>query len=206
MQRRLSSAISLAASLAALALPSLAGAKPHDGLLLRATPGVSAAAATTTVDETDYSLSGGAGQLGLMAGWAVAPRLIITGELLGHAIFGPDLEVDDDVMETDDDEVTWGISYAGLGATYYFKSNAYIGASGGALIMTLDTDGDEDDVEARTDVGGAGKLTAGYEWWVGPEFGLGAGLELLAGAVPDGEEDVTWGVATLGLALSATYN
>ena len=203
MHRRLVPVICLAASLSAVALPSLAAAKPHDGLLLRATPGVSAAAATTTVDETDYSLSGGAGQLGLVAGWAVVPRLIITGELLGHAILGPDLEIDGEVMETEDDEVTWGISYAGLGVTYYFQSNVYLAGSGGALIMTLDTD-DED--EERTELGGAGKLSAGYEWWVGPEFGLGAAVELLAGAVPDGEDDVTWGVATLGLALSATYN
>jgi hypothetical protein len=195
--------ISLSLVLAALAPPSLAAAKPHDGLLLRATPGVSAAVATTTVDDTEYSLSGGAGQLGLVGGWAVAPRLIITGELLGHSILGPDLEVDGDVMETDDDEVTWAISYAGLGATYYFQSNAYLAGSAGVLLMTLDTD---DTDEERTELGGAGKLAVGYEWWVASEFGLGVALEFLAGAVPDGENDVTWGVATLGLALSATYN
>jgi hypothetical protein len=201
MYRRLSPAILLAAPLAALTVPSSAAAQPHEGFLFRVTPGVSAAAASTTVDEVDYTLSGAAGQLGLVAGWAVAPRFILTAELLGHAILGPDLEVDDDTMETDDD-LEWGISYAGLGATYYFRSNAFVAASGGALIMTLDSD---DLDRAETDLGGAGKLTAGYEWWVGRETGLGVALELMAGAVPD-DEDVTWGVATLGLALSATYN
>jgi hypothetical protein len=192
--------LSLILAMAGLAIPSAALAERHEGLLLRVTPGVSAAAANARVDDQDMSLRGGAGQLGPTAGWAVAPRVILTLELLGHAVLGPDLEIDGDVTETDDD-VTWGISYGGLGASFYLPSNFYLAASGGPLVMTLDSDTLD---RAETDVGGAGKLAAGYEWWVGREVGLGAALELLAGAVPDGDE--TWGVATLGLSFSATYN
>jgi hypothetical protein len=196
MSRRLT----LILALALPAGPSAALAERHEGFLFRITPGVSAAAATAEVEEEEMSLSGGAGQLGLTAGWAVAPRVILTLELLGHAILGPDLEIDGDVMETDD-EVEWGISYAGLGANLYLRNNFYLAGSGGLLVMTLDSDTIE---KAETDLGGAGKIAAGYEWWVGREFGMGVALEFMAGAVPD--DDTTWGVATIGLALSATYN
>lgn len=184
---------------AALAVPSAASAERHEGLLLRVTPGISAAAASATVEDQEMSLQGGAGQLGLTAGWAVAPRIVLTFELLGQAVLGPDLEIDGDTMEIDDD-VSWGISYAGLGASFYFQNNIYLAGSGGPLVMTLDSDR----IEAETNLGGAAKLAAGYEWWVGREVGLGVALQLLAGAVPD--RDDTWGVATLGLAFSATYN
>ncbi|HKE18947.1 MAG TPA: hypothetical protein VKB80_28930 [Kofleriaceae bacterium] len=192
--------LSLLLAMAALAIPSAAWADRHDGLLLRVTPGIAGAGATADVDDRDASIRGAAGRLGVTAGWAVVPRVILTVELLGHAVLGPDLEVDGDVTETDDD-VSWGVSYAGLGVDFYTRNNFHIAGSGGPLIMTLDSD--EID-RAETDVGGGGKLAAGYEWWAGPEVGLGVTLELLAGAVPDG--DTTWGVGTLGLAFSATYN
>ena len=197
MQRPLSPFLLIAA---VAAVPSSAAAQRHEGLLLRVTPGISSAAASATVDDQEMSLRGGAGQLGITAGWAITPRLILTAELLGHAILGPDLEIDGDVTETDED-VEWGISYAGLGASYYFRNNLYLAGSGGPLIMTLDSDELE---SAETDVGGAARLAVGYEWWVGSEVGLGVAVDLMAGAVPDDED--MWGVATLGLALSATYN
>jgi hypothetical protein len=190
----------LVSILAGLAIPAAARAERHEGLLLRVTPGISAAAATATVDDREMSLQGGAGKLGISAGWAVAPRIVLTLELLGHAVLGPDLEIDGDVTETDED-VEWGISYAGLGASFYFRNNFYLSGSGGPLVMTIDSDMIE---ETDTDLGGAARLGAGYEWWVGREVGLGIALDLLAGAVPDG--DATWGVATLGLSFSATYN
>lgn len=176
-----------------------AAAEPHEGLLVRLTPGVASAAASASVDDTDYTLKGGAGRLGIVGGWSLSPRLVLTGELLGQAVVGPELEIDG-AEHTTDDDVTWGVSYAGLGINYYFRNNLYLAGSAGGLVMTLDTS----DSEAETDVGFAGKAALGYEWWVGREWGLGVALDLLAGAVPD--DDTDWGVATIGLALSATYN
>ena len=172
----------------------------HQGLFLRVTPGVAASAAKTTFEGTDYTLSGGAGRLGISAGWAVAPRVIIMAELLGHATLGPDLETDGMIMGTDDD-VAWGVSYMGAGVTTYFRNNFYLTGTLGAMMMTLDSD--DMDV-GETGVGLGSKLGVGYEWWLGRELGLGIGLELLGGRVPDG--DASWSVATLGLAFSATYN
>jgi hypothetical protein len=192
-------AITTVALSAALAAARPAAAEPHEGLLVRFTPGVASAAASATVDETDYTLKGGAGRLGIAAGWSLSPRLVLTGEILGQAIVGPELEIDGDDHRTDDD-VTWGVSYAGAGLNYYFQSNLYLAGSAGGLVMTLDTS----DGEAETDVGFAAKAAIGYEWWLGREWGLGVALDLLAGAVPDDGTD--WGVATIGLAASATYN
>jgi hypothetical protein len=194
-----------------LALASPAAAQPaplgvyaepatHDGLFLRVAPGVAGSAATTKVMDTDLSISGGAGRLGLAIGWAVQPRLILMAELLGHAVLGPELEYEGDVTMTDDD-VVWGVSYAGAGLNYYLPSNLYISATGGALVMSLETS----DMKMNTTNAGFGmKLGIGREWFVAPKVGLGLGLELLGGWVPDGDAD--WGVATLGLSFSATYN
>lgn len=176
-----------------------AAAEPHEGVLIRLTPGVASAAASATVDDTDYTLKGGAGRLGIAGGWSLSPRLALTAELLGQAIVGPELEIDG-VDHTTDDDVSWGVSYAGLGINYYFQSNLYLAGSAGGLVMTLDTSDDQ----AETDLGFAAKAVVGYEWWLGREWGLGVALDILAGAVPD--EDTDWGVATIGLALSATYN
>lgn len=197
MSTRIAAALSLATALATV--PSVAGASPHDGLLVRFTPGFSGAAAASTIDDSDYSISGAAGRLGVAVGYAVAPRFILTGELVGHTVFGPELEVDGDATGATRD-VTWSTSYLGLGASYYLPSNFYFAGSLGPLIMMLETDR----MESETDLGGAAKLTVGKEWWVSPDWGLGMAFELLGGAVPDGDAD--WTVATLGLAFSATYN
>jgi hypothetical protein len=172
----------------------------HRGLFLRVTPGIAASAATAEVDGNDLSLRGGAGRLGLAAGWAVSPRTIIAVELLGHAVVGPELE-SKGMTTTTDDDVVWGVSYAGVGLNYYLPSNLYLGASLGAMMMTLETSGMD---TAETELGFGLKAGIGYEWWVASKVGLGVGIELLAGSVDDG--DARWGVATLGLAFSATYN
>jgi Outer membrane protein beta-barrel domain len=198
------------AALPLLAVTTTASAQPgdlhaaseprHVGLFLRVTPGVAASAATAEVDGNELSLRGGAGRLGIAAGWAISPRVILAVELLGHAVLGPELE-SDGMTTTTDDDVVWGVSYAGVGLNYYLPSNLYLGASLGTMMMTLETSGMD---TAETDLGFGLKAGVGYEWWVASKVGLGVGVELLAGSVDDG--DARWGVATLGLAFSATYN
>jgi len=173
---------------------------PHSGLFLRATPGIAASAAVASVDNEDLTIRGGAGRLGLAVGWAIQPRLILMGELVGHATVGPELEYKGDVTMTDD-SVTWGISYAGAGVNYYLPSNLYLTGTAGALVMSLET---SDGTMSSTNTGFGLKLGVGKEWMVAQKVGLGLGVELLAGSVPDG--DTNWGVATLGLTFSATYN
>lgn len=187
----------LVAALAAI--PSHALANSHDGLFVRVTPGVSGAAASTTVDDAELTVRGAAGRLGLSLGASISPRVVVSAELIGQAVLGPEVVSDDQTHETDDD-VSWGVSYAGAGASYYFPSNFYLSGSAGALIMTLETP----EMDSETDLGFGAKLAVGQEWWVSRDWGLGLAAELLAGSVPDGDTD--WGVATLGLALSATYN
>lgn len=188
------------ACLVLLAAASTAHADPHQGLFVRLTPGIAGSAASTEENNTELDIRGGAGRLGIAVGWTVAPRLILTAELLGHAVLGPELEYKGTVTMTDDD-VVWGVSYAGLGVNYYFPSNLYLSGSGGALVMTLET---SDTKMTETDVGFGMKIGLGREWWVSPKVGLGVGIELLAGYVPD--DEARWGVATFGLAFSATYN
>ena len=200
----------LAAALVLIAIPALARAQDqaadlpavhaHDGLFIRIAPGIAGAAATTHVDGTDYTLKGGAGRLGIGIGWSIAPRVVLDAELLGHAVVGPTLDVGGNMSDASND-VTWGVSYAGLGATYFFRNNVNLSGSVGTLIMSLDAPNMD---QARTDHGVGLKLGVGKEWWLSSRWGLGAALELLGGNVPDG--DAHWGVATVGLTMSATYN
>lgn len=200
----------LSSALVLVAIPALARAQDeaqdlpaphrHDGLFIRIAPGIAGAAATTHVDGTDYTLSGAAGRLGIGIGWSIAPRIVLDAELLGHAVLGPTLDVSGDMTEADDD-VTWGVSYAGVGATYFFRNNVNLSGSVGTMIMSLDAPNMD---QARTDHGVGLKLGVGKEWWLSPRWGLGAALEILGGNVPDG--DAHWGVATVGLTMSATYN
>ncbi|MGE3542809.1 MAG: hypothetical protein AB7L28_02720 [Kofleriaceae bacterium] len=146
------------------------------------------------------TLKGTAGRFGLAVGWAIQPRLILTGELVGHAVLGPELEQESTTVTTSED-VVWGVSYAGLGVNWYTRGNLYLTGSLGAVAMSLET---KSMPEAVTEVGFATKLGIGEEWWVSSDVGLGVGLELLMGSVKDG--DATWGLATLGVSFSATYN
>ena len=74
-----------------------ASAEPHEGLLVRVTPGVASAAASATVDDTDYALKGGAGRLGIVGGWSLSPRLVLTAELLAAGADGVCVNLGGDV-------------------------------------------------------------------------------------------------------------
>jgi hypothetical protein len=182
--------------------PSAQASQPvrHEGLFLRITPGVGASAAEGKTTNADLKISGGAGRLGIAVGWALRPGLNVIGELVGHAILGPDLEFKGAQSMTEND-VIWGVSFGGAGLNFYTAGNMYFVVTGGALMMSLDSK----DIEMkRSSTGFGSKIGVGKEWFVSSEVGLGLGLELLGGYVPDGDAD--WSVATLGLSLSATYN
>ncbi|MGE0868486.1 MAG: outer membrane beta-barrel protein [Kofleriaceae bacterium] len=201
--RSLSVVLVIAATAATAAAQSVEMTAPppkHTGLFLRVTPGFAGSAATAKVAGEDATLKGGAGRFGIAVGYAVQPGLIISGELLGHAVLGPELELEGMTMQAPDD-VVWGISYAAVGVNWYSASNLYLHGSLGAVMMSLEVD---DMPRADTDVGFGLTLGVGYEWFVANKVGLGLGLELLGGQV---EADGTdWTLATLGLAFSATYN
>jgi hypothetical protein len=171
-----------------------------DGPYLSVTPGIAGAAATTHTEGNDYTLKGGGGRIGVAAGWSVTPNLVVFAELLGHGIMGPDLDVSGDVHKTDKD-VGWGIGYLGAGAKLFFGPNVHFSASAGVLNMAIDA---PDMPMAKTDLGFGVQLGLGKDWLVSPRWGLGAALEVLGGSVPDG--NVRWNVATVGIAMSATYH
>jgi hypothetical protein len=180
-------------------LAASAGAASADGFYASVAPGVAGAAAQTHVDGNSYTLKGAAGQLGLTLGWQITPRLAIDGELVGHAVVSPELDKSGMVHQTNDN-VTWGIGYAGLGATAFFAYGVHVSGSAGVLRMTLDA---PDMPTAKTNLGGGAKVGVGKDWQVAPHVGLGAALEVLGGAISD--DKATWNVATVGLSLAATY-
>lgn len=195
----------LAARTASAQEPTYATAAPgyhtHDGFLLRLTPGLSGAFSSTEDAGVDVELSGGGATLGVAVGFAVSPRFVITGELATHLTTGPTLTVGD-TEYTSDDDVEWTVNFFGVGGSLYLPSNFYLhGAIGG---MKMGIQGPSDDKPDYTDTGVGVNLMMGQEWWVSDNWGIGIAGQMLAGSVPDGQDD--WATVTLALLLSATYN
>lgn len=175
----------------------------HDGLFLRLSPGFSAAAAVNKTGNEDVSLSGGAGFFGFEIGVAVSPNMTVGADLASNVVLGPTLSIGDLEFDTDDD-LEWGVLYFGGAINYYLPSNIYLKGGIGGIRMTLRVPGDE---ESRSEMGFGVNLGVGKEWWVSPNWGVGAALGMMLGSVPDGDDSLeSWGVATIGASLSATYN
>jgi hypothetical protein len=204
----------IATSIAAAALVSIsttaeAGPLPqeHDGFFLRLTPGFSALAAAADQDGVDVSLSGTGGSFGVNVGFALAPGKILSLDLAQSLVFAPTLKIGDAEFDSDDD-VEFGLQYAGVAGTMYFgASNFYLTGGLGAMILTFRAPGTED---AESDVGFGARVGVGKEWWVTPNWGMGVAGELVLGSVTSkdevSDEDLSFGVASINLAFSATYN
>jgi len=186
--------------LATTALAPGPGHHRHDGFFLRFHLGVGAQ--SLSFDDTDSSLSGGAGEFSLAIGGALSPSLVLYGELWTSRVSEPEFENDfgDQTLE-DTDLVTGALS---LGLAYYFRSNLYLAGTLGAGSSNLSIDGDVDEDEAA--VGPLMSFAVGKEWWVSSNWGLGVAGRLTVGALTNDDTDTDAGLGTLSVLFSATYN
>jgi len=171
----------------------------HDGFFLRFNLGVGHFDAEWHGGLADsMSIAGPSGHFGLALGGAIAPNLILFGELSSDAASNPTFRYGPFEGDLGSD---LGLVGFGPGIAYYFMPvNLYL--SGTALLLRATTTGDEGRIE--TDRGFGVKLALGKEWWVSRDWGLGvAGIATL-GSIPS--DDSTVKVSNFSLAFTATYN
>lgn len=179
-----------------------AAAEAHDGFFLRLAVGRGAFAATMPEarDDADARLIGNGVAFDLAIGAAVVRDLVVHADFAGCAAREPRLAVGSNLQNTVDQ--TAALNAIGAGVTWYFGPNAYVSGSLGAARLTLyDVD---DTMLSQTGRGPSLHALLGREWWVAPEWGLGAAAALFMGWLPDDGE--TWRYTSLGVLFSATLN
>ncbi len=177
----------------------------QDGFLFRVLFGLS----SFTAETGHRSLSGPGFDLGLAAGYALRPGLILQLDSVIAGPSNPTYEVDGEEMDRRFSAAVVGL---GPGATYYARHNVYATAAVYACWLrrteTVDTPpagSDEIRESSRTGIGAS--LNVGKEWWLTDSWGLGIAGRALLATMRDGEsDDSTWGVRTFSLLFSATMN
>ncbi|HSV96964.1 MAG TPA: hypothetical protein VLM75_08530 [Spirochaetota bacterium] len=182
----------------------------HDGLFLRFQTGFGfGRTLEKDVGGRDITMSGNAGAFRFQLGGAVFENLIIYGELGAISLTDPSIKGERGyIATTPQSDVTLTMSDTGLGACWYFMPvNMYISGS-----VTLSRDRLEiDKAEGSTDHGAGVYVSAGKEWWVSDNWGLGVAIFAYASRMQTRDSAPFSGRYTVyntvaGIVFSATYN
>jgi len=203
---RLAAALALAVLLPALPANArlLDDMNEHDGFFLRFHLGGGSMnakwrdlPANSLID--DLSIDGPSGTFAFSLGGAVAPNLILFGELTSDAASNPRTTINGDRGRSDSSLSVVGF---GPGVSYYFMPvNLYLS---GSVLFTRATVSAPNRADGQSDQGLGFKFAVGKEWWVSRDWGIGvAGFGMFA-SIPDGEATINW--SNYGLAFTATYN
>ena len=158
---------------------------------------------STNYAGSSMKVSGVGGTFGFALGAAIAPNLVIYGELLGTSVSDPTLGQDG--VSATATGVTATMAGMGPGAAYYLAGNMY--ASATLLFTKLSfSDSSSSDQLASTEWGFGGALTFGKEWWVSRDWGLGASGQFLAASMKDTGASNRWTGISASVLFSATYN
>lgn len=198
---RLAVALALAVLLPALPANArlLDDMHEHDGFFLRFHLGGGSMNAKWNDFAFSQTASGPSGSFSFALGGAVAPNLILFGELTSESASNPRFRINGDDYRSRD--VALSQSGFGPGLAYYFMPvNMYVS---GTLLFTRGTM-EVRGVEDQTDLGYGFKFALGKEWWVSRDWGLGvAGIASIAN-LPVDSGSVSFN--NFGLAFTATYN
>lgn len=183
-------------------------ARTHDGFFLRLSAGF-ASTETKISDATGkLKLSGSAGDVNLAVGGVIAPNLAIHGTIFGWSASDPDAEITVYGVGSGSGSIsgTVTMSAVGGGVTYYIMpANFYLSGSVGLARLRFDSN-TSGVPNGDSDSGFALDLTAGKEWWVGRNWGLGAAGDIMIHSVPDGGLPENWAGPSFGLRFTATMN
>jgi hypothetical protein len=180
--------------------------REHDGFFLRMSVGGGHADTELEEETAEAELSGIAGDYNFAVGGVVAQNLAIHGTFFGWGVEDPDFELSNEGGLEEEAEVEGRLSMAAIGAgiTYYLMPiNIYFsGSIGGAkLYLDLDELGEMD-----SDIGIAGDLTIGKEWWVGNSWGLGVAGGMSLHSIPADDVDENFTGKSFVIRFSSTFN
>jgi len=172
----------------------------HEGFYLRVSGGLGYMGANLDTPGFEYESGGMALNYELLVGGGPAPGLTIGGGVLGGLQLSGDWEADDVAGSFSGDLTTFII---GPFADGYPDPNGgwHLGGLLGLALASFDAPGGDDGANA-VGFGGAGWV--GYDWWVAPEWSMGAALRLDALRATD--DDVTISELGATLNLSVAYN
>jgi hypothetical protein len=179
--------------------------RSHDGgVFLRLSGGFGYASSKIEEGGESLEFSGTSGDVNFAIGGMVTPNLAVHGTLIGWYTTGPEIKVCNGRCETgSDDDLDFSLSGFGGGLTYFFApSNFYISGSICAAQLTLTYD----NVSRDSDYGPAIDISAGKEWWVSDNWGIGVAGGFGYHSVGDPDLNENWSGTSFAVRFSATYN
>lgn len=173
----------------------------HEGFFLRLSFGfgfgsIGGGDALSTGTAVDFS--GGAAGGSFAIGGTIAGALSLHVDFFFSRLLNPAVERG----RRDYDYGDPGIGAAGLGATYHFANNVYVGLSGGLASVNWERQTGE---VSESEAGLGGHAIVGKEWWVDPDWGVGIAVQAIMAEAADPFYE-TVSVQAYHLLLSATYN
>jgi hypothetical protein len=176
--------------------------RQHEGFYLRIGGGLGAIGADFDREGFDASSGGTSLELEGLVGGSPASGLSIGGGVLASLQLGGEWEADDVVGSTNANLTTLIIGPFADGYPHP-RDGWHFGGMLGLASVSFDGPGGDGGSDALG-VGGAG--WAGYDFWVAPEWSIGAALRLDALRATNSDDDVT--ISKIGgtLSLSVLYN
>jgi hypothetical protein len=183
------------------------GNHQHDGFYLRFVAGIGYFSASESYGGADYTFSGLGETAGLAIGGAVAPNLILYGELLGTSVTNASVSYGGSTQPYSGMDLTqFGF---GPGLAYYIEPvNLYL--SGTLTFTQVSFSNTYSGYPAGDSNLGVGlSFMVGKEWWVTRDWGFGIAGQLHVATMRDTPTpgvDTRLRTAGFSLLFSATYN
>ena len=149
----------------------------HDGFFLSMNLGAALGGTRLEASGSDAQFSegiyrGGGTLLDFKIGGALRENLILSADLIGRVMTGPEVEIDGEVLGDASDDLALTDNTFGMGVTYYFMPhNVFVSGTVGIAQFTVENEAADTKGESKTGLGV--HLKVGKEWWVGKNWGLG---------------------------------
>jgi len=188
------------------------GYHTHDGFFMRVYIGAGYLTASETYGGATDTYSGFGPTLGAAFGGAIAPNLILYGEIFGTSVPDPDYGVSGSTGSAPLTGLDMTMVGFGPGISYYLQPiNVYF--SGTLAFSRISfSESSTDYTLGNTDMGFGASFMAGKEWWVTTDWGLGVAGQLYVGTMRDHPEyygvvyDTRMSAFAFSVLFSATYN
>jgi hypothetical protein len=117
----------------------------------------------------NMDVHGGAADVDFRFGYAVTRHLILSLDLSGMAtVNNPDTTLNGYTLRSSSD-YHFGSALSGLGLTWYFDNNLFLGLTAGTGQISLHYN----NTDINSNNGFGTQIRFGREWWVGHDWGLG---------------------------------
>jgi len=175
----------------------------HTGFHFQGDIGIGGSRSSASQGGNDFKISGTGGQGSVALGGAVAPNLIIGGQVWGSTNTDPSIEVNGQSAQTASNASTALYGIGPMVKYYFMPINFFLAAT--PSFAKLESSSDTG--EGETKWGPAIRLAAGKEWYVSQHWGLGvAGVLQFSSNEEETSGGPTWSTIGGGVVFSASYN